>query len=496
MTTERELERLDFENTVLSLIQDNKRLSTELDDKDALLKHFMLRCHEQQQQLTSLTAQDTAVWDRATLLRPPLCSTPTNHSTWAEVVVGKRTTPDVTPPPVQLSNRFSVLSTDGLHMSDSPPAPEAEPSPSEVHAQVQRASAVGSTATSPTTTSGDSSSPQRRSPRPDPTHKQHERGPHAAVASSMSSSRRQLIKEAVIRRSGGCPRSNPARTSPLSAASGGSLRPNRVSSPPSNSTVVAGSLRQRMARSPTTASSQTAGTSATLPPRLPPGTAAAAAAAAASSTALGPGSAATASTLCPPSRPADSAPGTSTAPRPLFSPTALLIGDSIIRNCRFFNASTHCFPGATVRTILDKLPELLNSAPPSVDKLIIHVGTNDTTDRRSETTKLDFIRLFDFLANCRKTVFISGPIPTLNRGDGRFSRILSLDTWLKHTSSLYNFGFIDNFNLFWTRSAFYRQDGLHPSTLGNRFLTNNISYTVKTHPLFTHHPPATTHTHD
>ena len=496
MSTDRDLERLDYERTVLSLIQDNKRLSAKLEDKDALLKHFMLLCHDQQQQLTSLTdLQDTAVWDHATLLRPPLCSTPRNHSTWAEVVARKRVTPDVTPtdPPVLLTNRFSVLSTDGPPASGSPPAPE--PGPTEAaadHAVVRRETTESTpphtSAADPvhpsTMLSGDSSSPRRGSPQFDSTRERQERDHHAAAASSVSS-RRQLLREAVIRRSGRCPRSNPARTCPLSAASGGSLHPNRVSGPPRNSTVV-GFSRQSMVRSPTTDPSLAAGASDTLQPRSPPDTAAAA-----SSPSLELGPAVTTSPLPPPPRPAEAAPGTSTAPRPLFSPTTLLIGDSIIRNCRFFNASTVCLPGATVSTILDKLPDLLSSAPPTVDRVIVHVGTNDTALQHSETTKQDFLELFEFLAFSGKTVFISGPIPTLNRGDNRFSRILSLVTWLKHISSSYNFGFIDNFNLFWTRSTFYRHDGLHPNTLGNRFLTNNILHTVKSHLLYTCHQLAT-----
>ncbi|XP_061086404.1 uncharacterized protein LOC133121220 [Conger conger] len=39
-------------------------------------------------------------------------------------------------------------------------------------------------------------------------------------------------------------------------------------------------------------------------------------------------------------------------PRPLFSPTTLIVGDSITRKLRFANAATHCFPGATVPIIL------------------------------------------------------------------------------------------------------------------------------------------------
>lgn len=41
-------------------------------------------------------------------------------------------------------------------------------------------------------------------------------------------------------------------------------------------------------------------------------------------------------------------------PRPLFSPTTLIVGDSIIRNVRFFSATTRRFPGATVAVIMEK----------------------------------------------------------------------------------------------------------------------------------------------
>uniref|UniRef100_A0A7N6BPX2 Uncharacterized protein n=1 Tax=Anabas testudineus TaxID=64144 RepID=A0A7N6BPX2_ANATE len=98
---------------------------------------------------------------------------------------------------------------------------------------------------------------------------------------------------------------------------------------------------------------------------------------------------------------------------------------------RFFNAATHCFPGATVPVILDKLPSLLDSLPSSIVRVIVHVGSCDTTRQHSELTKKDFNALFSFLKSCGKSVFISGPIPTLGRGIGRFSRILSLHTWLQ-----------------------------------------------------------------
>uniref|UniRef100_A0A3P9HNY2 SGNH hydrolase-type esterase domain-containing protein n=1 Tax=Oryzias latipes TaxID=8090 RepID=A0A3P9HNY2_ORYLA len=171
-------------------------------------------------------------------------------------------------------------------------------------------------------------------------------------------------------------------------------------------------------------------------------------------------------------------------PQPLFAPTTLLVGDSIIRRCRFFNATTHCFPGATVPTLLDKLPGLLQTAPPTITRIIIHIGTNDTSHSQSELTKLDFLDLFTFLVSCGKSVFISSPLPTLGHGAERFSRILALTNWLKHSSLCYNFGFIDNFNLFWDRCSFYQRDGLHINHLGTKFLTANIIYAVQSYKLY------------
>ena len=165
-------------------------------------------------------------------------------------------------------------------------------------------------------------------------------------------------------------------------------------------------------------------------------------------------------------------------PRPLFTPTTAIVGDSIIRHVRFFNATTYCFPGATVSTIIDKLPGLLQSFPDSIKRIILHIGANDVVRCQSELLKVDFKNLFTILKDCGKSVFISGPLPTLGLGDYRYCRLLSLHFWLRSACSSFGFDFIDNFNLFWNRSAFYRYDGLHPGRLGSRILTANIQHTV------------------
>lgn len=168
------------------------------------------------------------------------------------------------------------------------------------------------------------------------------------------------------------------------------------------------------------------------------------------------------------------------SPRPLFSPTTLIVGDSIIRNVRFFNAATHCFPGSTVPVLLEKLPALLHSLPSSIKRVLVHIGSNDSARRQSELIKNDFMDLLNFLTSSGKSVFISGPIPTVARGADSFSRILSLNTWLQSTCSTHNINFIDNFNLFWNRSLLFKADGLHPNRNGSRMLAANLQHAVQT----------------
>uniref|UniRef100_A0A3B4TPX6 SGNH hydrolase-type esterase domain-containing protein n=1 Tax=Seriola dumerili TaxID=41447 RepID=A0A3B4TPX6_SERDU len=159
----------------------------------------------------------------------------------------------------------------------------------------------------------------------------------------------------------------------------------------------------------------------------------------------------------------------------LFSPCTLIVGDSMIRNIQFFNVVTHCFPGATLPVILDKLPGPLHSLPSSIKRVVVHVGTNDTVRHHSEQTKNDFNDILNFLSSCGKSVFISCPIPTLARSTGQFSRILSLHTWLHSACSAHNISFIDNFNLFWNCSSFFWTDGVHPNSL-SRLKSDTVTH--------------------
>ena len=91
-----------------------------------------------------------------------------------------------------------------------------------------------------------------------------------------------------------------------------------------------------------------------------------------------------------------------------------------------------------------------------------------------ERTKKEFTTLIEALKSTGKSVFISGPLPSL------FSRLLSLNTWLQLTCSIHKLGFIDNFNLFWKRGSLYSRDGTHPNTRGNQVLRENLHHALHT----------------
>ncbi|KAL7863394.1 hypothetical protein SRHO_G00123780 [Serrasalmus rhombeus] len=111
--------------------------------------------------------------------------------------------------------------------------------------------------------------------------------------------------------------------------------------------------------------------------------------------------------------------------------------------------------------------------------VVIHVRTNDISDRRSEVLKEHFQMLLDTAR--KKTdarIVISGSLPTYRRGSERFSRLFVLQSWLRGWCACNGLGYVDNWSSFWEQSALYRRDGLHPSPLGSVVLSRNIERAI------------------
>ncbi len=66
-------------------------------------------------------------------------------------------------------------------------------------------------------------------------------------------------------------------------------------------------------------------------------------------------------------------------------------------------------------------------------------------------------------------------LPTYRRGHERFSRLFALNEWLLSWCKDQKLLFVNNWNLFWERPRLFRADGLHPSRVSAKLLSDNIS---------------------
>ncbi|XP_066499573.1 uncharacterized protein [Hoplias malabaricus] len=174
----------------------------------------------------------------------------------------------------------------------------------------------------------------------------------------------------------------------------------------------------------------------------------------------------------------------SPAPAPKTKQDGVLImGDSIVRHLKVpgikSNATVSCLPGARVLDVARRLPSALRQRE-DFGTVVLHVGTNDISARRSEVLKEHYRSLLDTAR--KKTdarIIVSGPLPTYRRGCEAFSRLFGLHSWLLDWCGTVGVDYVDNWECFRERPALYRWDGLHPSRLGSVVLSENIEVVLR-----------------
>ncbi|KAK0144340.1 Zinc finger BED domain-containing protein 1 [Merluccius polli] len=142
-------------------------------------------------------------------------------------------------------------------------------------------------------------------------------------------------------------------------------------------------------------------------------------------------------------------------------PQTLIVDDGAVNKTKhIFNKNTKvlCFTNDMVSDISEKILEI-TAEHPTVKSVVIHTGALDVVKQQSEVLKQDFNDLLNKVRCLNTEVFISGPLPTVRRGDERFSRLLMLNRWLKDTCAAQSVNFIDNFNIFWERRHLFEADG-------------------------------------
>ncbi|KAL0154011.1 hypothetical protein M9458_050670, partial [Cirrhinus mrigala] len=169
----------------------------------------------------------------------------------------------------------------------------------------------------------------------------------------------------------------------------------------------------------------------------------------------------------------------SDAPTEKPDQSALVIGDSIVRNMKIETPATivQCLPGDRAPDILANLKVLAN-AKRKFSKIVIHVGTNDVQLHQSEITNNNVKEVCELASTMSDTVICSGPLPAY-RGDKIHSRLSSLNGWMSKWCPQNNIGFIDNWTSFWGRPDLLKRDGLHPSRGGAALLSSNMAYSLR-----------------
>lgn len=158
-------------------------------------------------------------------------------------------------------------------------------------------------------------------------------------------------------------------------------------------------------------------------------------------------------------------------------PEILIVGDSIVRQLIIPGAITVSLSGGRVSDISKLIPSLLDWHP-SVNTVIVHVGTNDVMARSSIKLQTELESLCLAIERLGKRCVMSGPIPLISWKHERFSRLYSLHNFLKNLCYATGQGFISNFDIFWTNAKLYRSDGLHPNKKGTQELTKNVIHFI------------------
>jgi len=166
-------------------------------------------------------------------------------------------------------------------------------------------------------------------------------------------------------------------------------------------------------------------------------------------------------------------------------PETRLVGDSIVRGQLIEWAGRnptrrkrYCCPGAKVEDLIDSVDSFTNGVN-GRSRLIVHVGTNNISNSRSEELLEKYRSFMRKLKEKTNDIMFTGILPRINGRNEFYSRAFSINNQLKTLCEQEGVGFANFWNDFYGRKELFLDDGLHLNSVGSarfgRLLQNKCS---------------------
>ena len=124
-----------------------------------------------------------------------------------------------------------------------------------------------------------------------------------------------------------------------------------------------------------------------------------------------------------------------------------------------------CLPGAGVDDVTDVLDQVSEEA--TADSLfVIHTGTNDVRNTRSEELMSKYRRLIQQYKTKSNNIIISGVLPRMSADNVFYSKAFSLNNRLQSLCREQGIEFVNMWNDFYNKAGLFQNDGLHLSAVG------------------------------
>lgn len=164
----------------------------------------------------------------------------------------------------------------------------------------------------------------------------------------------------------------------------------------------------------------------------------------------------------------------------------LLVGDSIVRGVALGQnedglKEVRCLPGATASRDKRRISNIVKAATKETEvDLIIHLGTNDLSQKSVEEVKMEFQSLSLELSRMTDSITFSEILPDRSDNSKRL-RILEFNGWLRQWCKEEGFGFVSHSVRRWSCKEMFKRDGLHPSHRGTEVLGEEFRCFLERH---------------